>query len=39
MENVLTAGREGIVKEIFVKDGDFVRMGTVLIEIETENEA
>ncbi len=38
MENVLLAGREGMVKEIFVKTGDFVKMGTVLIEIETEND-
>ncbi len=37
MENIIAAHEQGVVKEIFVKQGDFVKMGSILIEIDTEN--
>jgi acetyl/propionyl-CoA carboxylase alpha subunit len=37
MENIITAAQQGVVKEIFVKQGDFVKMRSILIEIDTEN--
>ena len=39
MENIIQADREGSVKEIFVKPGDFVKMGSLLIELDVENDA
>jgi len=38
MENIIQADREGLVKEVFVKTGDFVKMGSLLIEIDVEND-
>jgi 3-methylcrotonyl-CoA carboxylase alpha subunit len=37
MENIITASEYGVVKEIFVRQGDFVKMGSILIAIDTEN--
>jgi 3-methylcrotonyl-CoA carboxylase alpha subunit len=37
MENIITAAQQGVAKEIFVKQGDFVKMGSILIAIDTEN--
>ena len=37
MENIITAPEQGVVKELFVKQGDFVKMGSILIAIDTEN--
>jgi acetyl/propionyl-CoA carboxylase alpha subunit len=37
MENIITSEEQGVVKEIFVKEGDFVKMGSILIAIDTEN--
>ncbi len=39
MENIIQADREGSVKEIFVKPGDFVKMGSLPIELDVENGA
>ena len=37
MENIIHAGQAGTVREIYISPGDFVTMGKILIEIDTEN--